>query len=520
MRLYIATIFSLLMLLTISAKNADAATVTVTGTNTASAPSSPTSGDFGRVLNAINNASPGDTIILTGTFQFRDTNGAIPLSRGIPINKRLIIRNSGTVAINGPGTANTGLRATAFNLVAGSDSTSISGLSFNNFEVPIIIDGPVASITIDNNRFTNVLTAVFGFDLSVSTISNNIVNISDGANSIFGGGIVVVNPDTNPRNSNNYTNNGITGPGRGLFANRAAGIVERSTQLSTPNVTGNVIIRFDNGLDFGDITTFLISNNTTRTCETGILITDFNPVDFPGFVPTPLANSNGSNSGRILNNTISANVRGLVIFNAENNTITGNQLSNNSRGYIQDAGVSERPTAANNFSNNTFTGNSCDLLNNDPAHPLIFASNTFTGKSAPAFCTSRGGLQVSENIPLAQVTSVNVTNKGISLQGSNFAAGSTLLINQKVVKVKGNPVKGSLTAEGLTFSVKGKKLGLQQGVENSVQVLGQDGSLSAEFRFIFNGFETFTEASVTAIPSNDCGCQTNIRDLGVKVIRP
>ncbi|MEW6734215.1 MAG: NosD domain-containing protein [Acidobacteriota bacterium] len=503
----------------INGTSAEAATVSVTGQNTASAVGNPNTGDFGAILKAVNAAAAGDIIELNGTFLFADTSGAIPLSRGIRIAKSLTIRAGADGArIIGPGAKSINkLRATAFNIVAGGGSSSVEGITFSDFEVAIIADGPVANLTINNNSFTNMLTAFFGFNTVGLTVSRNKISTLGGKEAAFGGAVVVLN--SNKQDSiNTYRENEITGPGIGKSGKSAGGIVERiiSATPSSPIVDNNKISGFDTGMDIGEVTRFGATNNTIANCDIALLIADLDPADLPDFgVPAGL---NSGNNGMISGNKLLNSAKGLGLLNAEGNTITNNVVESCQVAYLQDVSSMEKPTGANQLLGNTFNKNQSDLLNNDMGFPLSYDSNTFDGGSVPKLADSSGAIQPSDSSPAPVITSIKTKKKKMIVSGRSLQAGSSLLIDGNIVSVNGKPVAGKLVNGDLIFKVKVKKLGLRVGDRYRLQLLTREGRRSNDFILILNSLVTGADSLLA--PTTDAHNNAVRRINAVSFSRP
>jgi parallel beta-helix repeat protein len=305
------------------------------------APTGSCASDIAAIQNAVNAAQPQDVVQLSaGTYDFSCLNGATGVFIG---NPDITIQGaSGQSVINGPGLA-TQIRSTAF--FVGADAVSIDRVTFQGFRVGILAGGGDGVTTanhfsLTNSVFQNNLRSVFVQQDSVSVriVGNTFLVPAPPSADIFSPfGIsfaAIVGQDCSGLL---FARNTITGPGvtahfqstdqlvldprAGGEGLRTIGLLQADTQVpysELGRVSDNTVSNLDSGMQASS-NLGVVSHNVVTHNAIGMTLS--NDTD-DGVAQV---------SGNIVTENISSgNQVGIWIASGTANTITLNDLRNNS----------------------------------------------------------------------------------------------------------------------------------------------------------------------------------------------
>lgn len=375
----------------------------------------PSGCNYTNITDAVNAASPGDTI------NVYDNNGSsYTYTENVFLNKaNLKITSKGKVTVKAKDPDNSvfcfagnGSSITGFTITGSTNSYGVffGGFSYNTLRnntiygnwIGVRIPAENAHSTIINNTIYSNGEGIYVDDESYSLIANN--TIRDNGATGTGCGINTQGSDHLTITGNNIRNNP-----EGIFLDGSD-----SATISDNILKSNTI----NGIYILDANNCEILRNTVNGSQTGILIETLNPA-------YPCMNNN------IIQNTVQNNAQGIRIHGSSQNIISRNIINNNSIGIevddlvVKDIGVPYDGTIAKSL-NNTILAN--NIYNNGDG--IVFGSIFSTPSGNQVYCN-----RIANNTHWALV---NYSNENVDATYNWWGSNSN-----PSGKIYGNPVKYS-----------------------------------------------------------------------------
>jgi parallel beta-helix repeat protein len=394
--------------------------------------------DFTTIQEAINNASPGDAVVVSeGTYAEGQIN----------VTKSLILLANGTATLNGLG-EKSGIYVTADNVaIDGFNITNVNAnywrIKADNAKDVIIMENNVADnsgyggIFLSNCkecllRYNNASqSGASGIELHAC---NNVVVMDNGAtNSSYG--IRLTNSNNNIIAGNNVTANKATGicltnssTFNSIFANSIAGngfgidlllssndntISENTVANNTHGVrlwsslnntvyVNNVTGNNGHGILFRNSSSNTIAgNNITKNKETGIFL--------------DMSSTNSISGNKIANNTV-----GIWLSNSSNNTLYRNTIANNHDGICLYASSNHSGISENNISTNTEYG----IVAENSSESSILANAITRNEKGAKFSHSGNNKILANNIAENEIVGLELYNSCDNVISLNNIYGS------------------------------------------------------------------------------------------------
>ncbi|NJD78276.1 MAG: hypothetical protein FIB08_14485 [Candidatus Methanoperedens sp.] len=320
MPLRIAVGITILVLLL--AGGAEAATITVNASG---------GGDYTKIQDAVNAASPGDTILVNSNTYYENVN----------VNKQLTLRGVDTGS--GKPVVDAGRSGNAIKLSA--DGVTIYGFTATNSSggwFGILLEYSSNNIVTNNNVSNNRGGGIYGIWSSNNAVTNNTANNNSA-------GIGFESSDNNIILSNNVDNN--RGAGIWLYNTGNSTIINNTANNSS--YVGSIYL-------FGASNSTISNNTANNNNGSGIYI------------------ESDSNSTITYNDANNNNVTGIYLLGATNGTITYNDANNNSNYGIYFFG-SKAKISYNIANNNRECGISLMIASNSDNSNNIADNNSYCG---------------------------------------------------------------------------------------------------------------------------------------------